>query len=337
MNYDPQTYASYPGSPQGIPDLNIIPQLPSVSGYASIVNGNYENVTHTHEQDDLDLGQLSSGTLDQLNLREVVSVPEYFLVPLATVPDSIASITQVKENFGTDPVLPRGYGADYNDTAYPFYPGDRPGLSVGHSESWYFGEPLGPTAATVLLSRPATAGTVGPLRNAHCRWFDPMGSLDRQSRPERTRSAWRSPPVRGSVCPSRCSAERSHLIGSWSPPRAHRTSWAGPSLPHCGQERGGWPASRRGTWSSRRCNPPSPSQRVTTAGHRDSGAGALEQHQVRRDPGAGTDGIGRDPFRRLGCGLEGDGVGQRRSGPQCHRRRRTTWFKRSGSQRATMW
>ena len=159
VNYDPQTYASYPGSPQGIPDLNIIPQLPSVSGYASIVNGNYENVTHTHEQDDLDLGQLSAGTLDQLNLREVVSVPEYFLVPLASVPDSIASITQVKENFGTDPVLPRGYGADYNDTAYPFYPGDRPGLSVGHSESWYFGEPLGPTAATVLLSRPATAGT----------------------------------------------------------------------------------------------------------------------------------------------------------------------------------
>ena len=64
VNYDPQTYASYPGSPQGIPDLNIIPGLPSVSGYASIVNGNYESTTHTHEQDDLDIGQLSSGTLD---------------------------------------------------------------------------------------------------------------------------------------------------------------------------------------------------------------------------------------------------------------------------------
>ena len=42
VNYDPQTYSSYPGSPQGVPDLNIIPGLPSVSGYASIVNGNYE-------------------------------------------------------------------------------------------------------------------------------------------------------------------------------------------------------------------------------------------------------------------------------------------------------
>ena len=86
VNYDPQTYSSYPGSPQGVPDLNIIPGLPSVSGYASIVNGNYESTTHTHEQDDLDIGQLSSGTLGRLNLREVVTVPEYFLVPLQAMP-----------------------------------------------------------------------------------------------------------------------------------------------------------------------------------------------------------------------------------------------------------
>ena len=86
VNYDPQTYSSYPGSPQGEPDLNILPALPSVSGYASIVNGNYESVTHTHEQDDLDIGQLSSGTLDRLDLREVVTVPEYFLVPLESMP-----------------------------------------------------------------------------------------------------------------------------------------------------------------------------------------------------------------------------------------------------------
>ncbi len=61
VNYDPQTYYSYPWSPQGVPDLNIIPRLPSVSGYASIVNGNYESVTHTHEQDGLDVGQLAFG------------------------------------------------------------------------------------------------------------------------------------------------------------------------------------------------------------------------------------------------------------------------------------
>ena len=59
VNYDPQTYDSYPGSPQGIPDLNVVPGLPSVSGYASIVNNTYESVTHTHEQGDLDIGQLA--------------------------------------------------------------------------------------------------------------------------------------------------------------------------------------------------------------------------------------------------------------------------------------
>ena len=95
VNYDPQTYSSYPTSPQGVPDLNIIPALPSVSGYASIVNGNYEATTHTHEQDDLDIGQLSSGTLGRLDLREVVTVPEYFLVPLQSMPRSIDDITQV--------------------------------------------------------------------------------------------------------------------------------------------------------------------------------------------------------------------------------------------------
>ena len=55
INYDPQTYATYPDSPQGIPDLNILAGLPSVSGYASIVNGTYETMTHTHEQGRLDI------------------------------------------------------------------------------------------------------------------------------------------------------------------------------------------------------------------------------------------------------------------------------------------
>ncbi len=139
INYDPQTYASWPESPQGVPDLNIIPGLPSISGYASIVNGNYESVTHTHEQDDLDIGQLSSGTLNRLNLREIVTMPEYFLVPLETAPRSLSDVQQASENIGTDPVLPRGYGANFNETAYPFNPGPRPALSSGQTESWYFG------------------------------------------------------------------------------------------------------------------------------------------------------------------------------------------------------
>ncbi len=167
VNYDPQTYASYPGSPQGVPDLNIIPGLPSVSGYASIVNGNYESTTHTHEQDDLDIGQLSSGVLDLLDLREVVTVPEYFLVPLKDVPRSLGDFTQISESFGADPVLARGYGADFNDTAYPFEPAPRPPLAAGQAASWFYGETLDPESVTVVLDQPASSGTLvrfGALR-----------------------------------------------------------------------------------------------------------------------------------------------------------------------------
>ncbi|HLM94816.1 MAG TPA: hypothetical protein VK283_00790, partial [Acidimicrobiales bacterium] len=160
VNYDPQAYASYPWSPQGVPDLNIIPRLPSVSGYASIVNGNYESATHTHEQYDLDIGQLASGTLDRLDLREVVTVPEYFLVPLESMPRTIGDIRQKPENITSDPVLPRGYGAVYNATAYPFYPGPRPALRPGQTASWFFGESLEPDSATLILSHAASPGTI---------------------------------------------------------------------------------------------------------------------------------------------------------------------------------
>jgi hypothetical protein len=160
VNYDPQTYASYPDSPQGVPDLNIISGMPSVSGYASIVNGTYESVTQTHQQDELDIGQLGSGALGRLNLREVVSVPQYFLVPLESMPRSIDDIRQVSEPFGADPVLPRGFGADFNDTAYPFYPGPRHPVRAGQSASWFFGESLRPSSATLVLSGALGADTL---------------------------------------------------------------------------------------------------------------------------------------------------------------------------------
>ena len=167
INYDPQTYSSYPNSPQGVPDLNIIPGLPSISGYASIVNGKYEAMTHTHEQDDLDIGQLGSGTLDRLNLREIVTLPEYFLIPLATIPTTTAGLQPISERIGSDPVLPRGYGATYNETAYPFFPGPRPALHTGQTSSWFFAESLAPSSARLVFTNPAGTGAAvrfGALR-----------------------------------------------------------------------------------------------------------------------------------------------------------------------------
>ena len=178
VNYDPQTYASYPWSPQGIPDLNIIPRLPSISGYASIVNGNYEAFTHTHEQDNLDIGQLSNGTLGRLNLKEIVTVPEYFLVPLTSMPRSAnAPVQQIHDFIGSDPVLPRGYGSTYNQTAYPYNPGPRPSLQTGQTRSWFFGESLEPASATLLFAASGRNGRRRPFRRVEDRRVHSVGPL----------------------------------------------------------------------------------------------------------------------------------------------------------------
>jgi hypothetical protein len=176
-SFDPQTYDTYPQSPQGTPDLNILARLPSVSGYASIVNGTYEATTHTHEQGDLNIAELKAGTLDRLDLQEIVTLPEYFLVPLASVPRSLSDVRQVSEPFGQDAVLERGFGANFDATPYPFYPAPRPPLDSGQTESWFFGESLEADTATLLFTQPvpsATALRFGVLgSDGSVRWAAP--------------------------------------------------------------------------------------------------------------------------------------------------------------------
>ena len=87
-------------------------------------------------------------------------MPEYFLVPLAATPSSFEDFTQTSEGFGSDPVLPRGYGSNFNETAYPFYPGPRPALEKGQTASWFYGETLEPDTASLVLEHPARPGTL---------------------------------------------------------------------------------------------------------------------------------------------------------------------------------
>jgi hypothetical protein len=179
INYDPQTYATYPGSPQGIPDLNVLADMPSVSGYASIVNGRYEAVTSTHEQASLNVGVLAAGTLDSLNLREIVTLPEYFLVPLASMPRSIETIEPMGEHFVADAAMPRGFGYSFDGLPYPSVPGPRPALALGQRTSWFFGGTLQPSSATLLLTGPAQTdslvrfGVIGT--DGTTRWSTPVG------------------------------------------------------------------------------------------------------------------------------------------------------------------
>ena len=101
-------------------------------------------------------------------------MPEYFLVPLQTMPRSVDDITQVSEGFGADPVLERGYGAEFNGPAYPFYPGPRAPLRAGQTTAWFYGESLQPDAATLVFAHAASPGAVvrfGALTaNGSTRW-----------------------------------------------------------------------------------------------------------------------------------------------------------------------
>jgi hypothetical protein len=159
LSYDPQAYASYPDSPQGVPDLNILANMPSVSGYASIVNGRYESVTATHEQGSVNIGAISGRRLDQLNLQEVVTLPEYFLVPLASTPGSISEIRPVSQGFVADSTLERGFAYSHNYIPYPYFPGPSPALHSGQHASWFFGATLQPDSATLLFTQPVATPT----------------------------------------------------------------------------------------------------------------------------------------------------------------------------------
>jgi hypothetical protein len=156
--YDPMNIASSPDTITGLPDLNILARLPSVAGYASIVNGNYSAVTQTHNLGELNVAELTSGTLDRLDLQEVLTIPEYFVVPLSGQPTTLAGAQHMTENRVVDPVVPFGNPPDFTDPFYTFYPGAQPPLHVAQSSSEFFGQSMDPASATLLFTA-ATAST----------------------------------------------------------------------------------------------------------------------------------------------------------------------------------
>ena len=163
--YDPQGYASgITAADTGRPDANVLARLPSVGGYASIVDGSYNAATLTHTQGELNVPRLASGGFTQLDLQDILTVPEYFLVPLTTAPTNLAEVSQASEARGQDAVLPLGNRANFSDSGYSFYPAPRGELGAGQSSRWFFGE----VARGVACERAAGSGRhVGadPLRH----------------------------------------------------------------------------------------------------------------------------------------------------------------------------
>jgi hypothetical protein len=166
-----------PGSVQGVPDLNIVANLPSVSGYASIVNANYQTATQTHAQGNLNVDALTAGELDRLDLREMITLPEYFLVPLQSAPTSVSEVVRQASGFRANAVLPHGFGTSFNGVQYAFARA-RPALSEGKSAAWYFGGPTTPESATLVFTRAASAGAIVRLgtvgSNRSVSWLAPV-------------------------------------------------------------------------------------------------------------------------------------------------------------------
>jgi hypothetical protein len=158
--YDPQYYMGMSRLGNGLPDVNILAGLPSVGGYSSIVDKTYNNATQTHTAGEFDVGELSSGALHDLGLQDILTTPEYFLQPLQSQPTSLAGVQPVSESKGEDPVLPDGARPGYRDPSYRFYPPPRGPLHPGQVSTWFFGESLEATHASLVFSAGATPATL---------------------------------------------------------------------------------------------------------------------------------------------------------------------------------
>jgi hypothetical protein len=159
--YDPEGYANGLNNfTTGLPDDNVLARLPSVGGYASIVSGSYNSITLTHQSGDFNVPQLQNGQFTELDLQDIVTAPEYFLLALQTTPTTLAGVRQESEVHGQDPILPMGIAANVQGNGYNFYPAPRATLVAGETSAWFFGRTLAPARASVLLASPAAGGQI---------------------------------------------------------------------------------------------------------------------------------------------------------------------------------
>ena len=101
------------------------------------------------------------GCSGRLNLREVVTVPEYFLVPLQTTPTSFDDFTQIPEGLRLGPGSRPWLRRRLQRHRVSVRSGPPARLSSrGTTASWFYGETLEPDTATLVLEHPASPGTV---------------------------------------------------------------------------------------------------------------------------------------------------------------------------------
>jgi hypothetical protein len=67
----------------GLTDINVIQGTSSVQGYGSLVEGTYQDVTSTHDFENLAVDRLSGESFNTLDLRLLLTLPPYLAHPIA--------------------------------------------------------------------------------------------------------------------------------------------------------------------------------------------------------------------------------------------------------------
>ncbi len=154
--YDPQLYDYFTLRNAGNPDLGILRSLPSVQGYASIVSASYNATTATHAQANLSTSYVNRA-VEQLNLRELTTLPESFLNPLAKAPAPDGSVSPSILGYGQSQTMPQGNNS-HPPVPAPQTARSRPPLSPKSSEGWFFGTAVTPRSVGLVLNSPAPGG-----------------------------------------------------------------------------------------------------------------------------------------------------------------------------------
>jgi len=159
--YDPDLFYPSASIEAGEPDVGIMTDLPSVQGYGAIVDANYSNETGTDARADLATQKMA--TFQPLDLQVMVAPAEEFLTPIAALPPPGAGTPMAlqAEGAGVDPLLPAGNIPLPQDFLPRFVPAPaRAALTPGERTAWFFGTECSPTAAVLILSKPAQSQQV---------------------------------------------------------------------------------------------------------------------------------------------------------------------------------
>jgi hypothetical protein len=147
--YDPDRFFTPELFSLGQTDFNIYRQLESAQGYTALTDGHFYELTGSHYMMDLNPETLAGTTWDGLNVTTLLSVPAYFVTPVAPaegVPPASSDI-----DFPSDIDT-------FRDSPNP--PATSAIIKAGRTRPWYLGGVLTVSSWSV----PVEAGTARSLR-----------------------------------------------------------------------------------------------------------------------------------------------------------------------------